>query len=64
MAQRGVAAVSFARRGQEMTPSFWVLLRIAVINSAMSDPREKLSVHNREECFEVASVEWLLLPGR
>lgn len=47
-----------------MTPSFWVLLRIAVINSAMSDPRKKLSVHNREECFEVASVEWLLLPGR
>ena len=65
------AAVSVARRDQEMAHSSWMSLQMVFINanSAMSgklgDPRETLfSVEDWEGCLEIASAAWLLLAGR
>ena len=64
------AAVSVARRDQEMAPRSWVSLRMVFINanSAMSGKlgsREIVfAVEDWEGCLEVASAAWLLVPGR
>ena len=67
--RKASTAVSFTKRGQEMTPSSSVLCQIVVINAyceisrKLGDLRETtFSLQDWEGCLEVASAAWLFLP--